>query len=109
MIYDLSNFKIRKLPEKMISINFVSINVDYVSIFIQECEAGLLFFSHVWGGGGEGGGRHKPWRCTIYVICGWEMNWVIYWKTESQEDWISIAYLRAPIHQVPINNLTIEL
>lgn len=55
MIYGVSNFKIRKLPEKMISINFVSINVDYVSIFIQDCEAGLLFFSHVWGRrGGEG-------------------------------------------------------
>lgn len=36
MIYGVSKSKIRKLPEKMISINFLSINVDYVSIFIQE-------------------------------------------------------------------------
>ncbi len=43
MIYGMSNFKIRKLPEKMISINFLSINADYVSIFIQDSEAGLLF------------------------------------------------------------------
>lgn len=44
MIYGMSNFEIRKLPEKMISINFLSINADYVSIFIQDSEAGLLFF-----------------------------------------------------------------
>lgn len=43
-----------------------------------------------------------------FVIYGWEMNWVIYWKTESQEDWISIVQPRASIHQDPINNLTIE-
>jgi len=36
MIYGMSNFKIRKLPEKMISINFLSINADYVSIFIER-------------------------------------------------------------------------
>lgn len=56
----------------------------------------------------QAGGKLKPWRCTIYVIYGWEMNWVIYWKTESQEDWISIVQPRASIHQDPINNLTIE-
>lgn len=114
MIYGTSNFKIRKLPEKMISINFLSINADYVSIFIQESEAGLLFFlkwfcreeGGVWCR--QAGGKLKPWRCTIYVIYGWEMNWVIYWKTESQEDWISIVQPRASIHQDPINNLTIE-
>ena len=46
----------------------------------------------------------------VYDLCNLsvEMNWVIYWKTQSQEDWISTAYPRAPIHQVPINNLTIE-
>ena len=46
----------------------------------------------------------------VYNLCNLsvEMNWVIYWKTQSQEDWISTAYPRAPIHQVPINNLTIE-
>jgi len=37
-----------------------------------------------------------------------ERDWVIYWKTESQEDWISIVQPRASIHQDPINNLTIE-
>lgn len=59
MIYGLSNFKIRKLPEKMISINFVSINVDYVSIFIQECEAGLLFFLTCLGGCCREGGKKE--------------------------------------------------
>lgn len=46
----------------------------------------------------------------VYNLCNLsvEMNWVIYWKTQSQEDWISAAYPQAPIHQVPINNLTIE-
>ena len=46
----------------------------------------------------------------VYNLCNLsvEMNWVIYWKTQSQEDWISTAYPQAPIHQVPINNLTIE-
>lgn len=46
----------------------------------------------------------------VYNLCNLsvEMNWVIYWKTQSQEDWISTAYPKAPIHQVPINNLTIE-
>ena len=39
------NFKIRKLPEKMISINFLSMNVDYVSIFIQGPEPALFFGS----------------------------------------------------------------
>lgn len=38
MIYGVSSSRIRKLPEKMTSINFLSINVDYVSIFIQESE-----------------------------------------------------------------------
>lgn len=46
----------------------------------------------------------------VYNLCNLsvEMNWVIYWKTQSQEDWISTAYPQAPIHQLPINNLTIE-
>lgn len=46
----------------------------------------------------------------VYNLCNLsvEMNWVIYWKTQSQEDWISHSYPRAPIHQVPINNPTIE-
>lgn len=43
MMYGVSSSRIRKLPEKMTSINFVSINVDYVSIFIQESE-GCFFF-----------------------------------------------------------------
>lgn len=46
----------------------------------------------------------------VYNLCNLsvEMNWVIYWKTPSQGDWISTAYPQAPIHQVPINNPTIE-
>lgn len=68
MIYGVSSSRIRKLPEKMTSINFLSINVDYVSIFIQESE-GCFFL----GWEREGGERCKrraaqPWRCTIYVI-----------------------------------------
>lgn len=43
MIYGVSSSRIRKLPGKMTSINFRSINVDYVSIFIQESE-GCFFF-----------------------------------------------------------------
>lgn len=68
MIYGVSGSRIRKLPEKMISINFLSINVDYVSIFIQESE-GCFFLG--WQRGGErdvNAERAQPWRCTIYVI-----------------------------------------
>lgn len=76
MIYDVSNSKIRKLPEKMISINFVSINVDYVSIFIQGSEPCSFFQIAerarervcVGGGGRKSKAEREPWRCTIYVI-----------------------------------------
>lgn len=54
MIYGVSSFRIRKLPEKMTSINFLSINVDYVSIFIQESEGCFFFFRM-----GERGGRER--------------------------------------------------
>lgn len=43
MMYGVSKSRIRKLPEKMISINFLSINVDYVSIFIQGSGACSFF------------------------------------------------------------------
>lgn len=61
--------------------------------------------------GGESCKRKQSAQALeVYNLCNLsvEMNWVIYWKTQSQEDWISTAYPRAPIHQVPINNLTIE-
>lgn len=87
MIYGVSKSRIRKLPEKMISINFLSINVDYVSIFIQESGACSFFRRRL----GASVRAHfvcmrvcapererervvnasrapKPWRCTIYVI-----------------------------------------
>ena len=115
----------------MISINFLSINVDYVSIFIQESEACSFFTGRLCASvracvcergrererEGERGGERESCKrkqsaraLEVYNLCNLsvEMNWVIYWKTQSQEDWISTAYPRAPIHQVPINNLTIE-
>lgn len=107
MIYGVSGSRIRKLPEKMISINFLSINVDYVSIFIQESEAA---FFRVAERGRERCKRRAGPALEVYNLCNLsvEMNWVIYWKTPSQGDWISTAYPQAPIHQVPINNPTIE-
>lgn len=110
----------------MISINFLSINVDYVSIFIQESGACSFFRRRLCvrvrarvreKEGGESKGERESCKRTqraraleVYNLCNLsvEMNWVIYWKTQSQEDWISAAYPQAPIHQVPINNLTIE-
>lgn len=121
MIYGVSKSKIRKLLEKMISINFLSINVDYVSIFIQESEVcsfsvcalytNRCVFLCVSVYVRESCKRKQSTTALeVYNLCNLsvEMNWVIYWKTQSQEDWISTAYPRAPIHQVPINNLTIE-
>lgn len=88
MMYGVSNSRIRKLPEKMISINFLSINVDYVSIFIQESGACSFFRRRLCvrvracackreGRGERARERERvvnarsapePWRCTIYVI-----------------------------------------
>lgn len=95
MMYGVSKSRIRKLPEKMISINFLSINVDYVSIFIQGSGACSFFRRETLcvrvrvfvcvrarerererekkkKGEGESCKRkqsaRQPWRCTIYVI-----------------------------------------